>query len=100
MSLPDSSYTRFTQQLNSLEMANANFSVGAQAVSPEMMNQFLQFVTDRVLVDFGLPREFNVTQPLAYMDKVLMETRSNFFEAKSGTYTQVTRSETKFDEDF
>jgi len=74
--------------------------VGLPGLSPEMMNQFLQFVTDRVLVDFGLPREFNVTQPLAYMDKVLMETRSNFFEAKSGTYTQVTRSETKFDEDF
>lgn len=73
---------------------------GLPGLTEPMLLQFLQFVTDRVLTDFGLGKVFNVTQPLAYMDKILMETRSNFFETKSDTYTSIERSVEKFDDDF
>jgi ribonucleoside-diphosphate reductase beta chain len=73
---------------------------GLPGLTSEMMIQYIQFITDNFLESYGLPKQFNVTQPLEYMNKILMNTRSNFFEKKSGTYTKIQMSDKLFSDDF
>lgn len=69
-------------------------------LTKSLMIQYIQYTWDTILVDFNLPKQFNVTQPLEYMNRILMNVRSNFFETKSGEYTHIIQSENLFDEDF
>lgn len=73
---------------------------GLPGLLPETMVQYIQYVTDTVLQDYSLPKEFNVSNPLLYMKKIALETRSNFFEVRSTDYTRVKQSEVLFDNDF
>jgi ribonucleoside-diphosphate reductase beta chain len=75
-------------------------TTGLPGLTVEKLIQYIQYVTDTILVDYGLNKYFNVSQPLEYMNRILMDTRSNFFESKSGTYTHITQSENLFDDDF
>jgi len=73
---------------------------GLPGLTPSMMNQYIEYVADTILTDYGLPKEFNVGQPLAYMDRILLDTRSNFFERRSTSYSRVTTTDSLIDEDF
>ena len=65
-----------------------------------MVTQYIQFVTDTILQSFGISAHFKVKQPLAFMDAISLESKSNFFERRSGTYTKVEASESVFDDNF
>lgn len=73
---------------------------GLPGLTPSMMNQYIEYVADTVLSDYGIPKKFNVSQPLAYMDRILLDTRTNFFEGRSTSYSRVTNSESLIDDDF
>ena len=73
---------------------------GLPGLTPSMMNQYLEYVADTVLTDYGVPKVFNVSQPLAYMDRILLDSRSNFFERRSTSYSRVSSSDSLIDEDF
>lgn len=73
---------------------------GLPGLTKELMLQFVQFTTDTILIDLGLEKNFNVNQPLDFMKKIALKTRSNFFERKSGEYTKLQQSNTLFDDDF
>jgi ribonucleoside-diphosphate reductase beta chain len=75
-------------------------TTGLPGLTVEKMLEYIQYVADTILIDYGLPKHFNSKQPLEYMNRILMDTRSNFFESKSGTYTHITQSENLFDDDF
>lgn len=69
-------------------------------LTKNIMINYLKYVTDTILVDYNLPKEFNVSQPIDYMTRIMMDTRSNFFEHLPDSYTRIQISENKFDEDF
>lgn len=73
---------------------------GLPGLTKEQMLQFVQFTTDTILEDLGLDKYFNVNQPLDFMKKIALKTRSNFFERKSGEYTKLQQSDSLFDDDF
>ena len=52
------------------------------------MLQYVQYVTDTILTDFGVSPVFNVSQPLSYMQQLAIEDKNNFFERKSASYTK------------
>jgi ribonucleoside-diphosphate reductase beta chain len=67
----------------------------------------LEFVTDRLLVELGVEKQFNVTNPFDFMDMISLQGKTNFFEKrvseyqKAGVLNNDTRSEEiSFDEDF
>ena len=50
------------------------------------MTQYLEFVTDRLLVELNLEKEFNVSNPFDFMESISMEGKTNFFEFRPTQY--------------
>ena len=57
--------------------------IGMNAV---LMTQYLEFVTDRLLVELGCKREYNTPNPFDFMDMISLQGKTNFFEKKVGEY--------------
>lgn len=51
-----------------------------------LMTQYLEFVTDRLLVELGCEKEFNVTNPFDFMDMISLQGKTNFFEKRVSEY--------------
>lgn len=74
---------------------------GLPGLTVDKMIQYVEFVTDGVLKDFDLEKEFNSTNPLSYMAKISLDSRSNFFESRAvNEYTRAQQSSTLFEDDF
>lgn len=76
---------------------------GLQGLNVDTMVNYVRFVTDIVLKDFGLKPEHNVKNPLDYMSRIGLSAKNNFFEQRVGEYTRVdipTSSEGIFDDEF
>jgi ribonucleoside-diphosphate reductase beta chain len=74
---------------------------GLPGLTVDKMLQYVEFVTDGVLNDFGIEKQFNTTNPLNYMMKISLDSRSNFFESRAvNEYTRVEQSKDLFEDDF
>lgn len=70
-------------------------------LAEDKMIQYVQYMTDNLLYYYGLPLEFNVSQPLQFMSGISLVVRQNFFEVKSGEYARVENVDGEiFSEDF
>lgn len=57
--------------------------IGMNAI---LMTQYLEFVTDRLLVELGCEREYNTANPFDFMDMISLQGKTNFFEKKVAEY--------------
>lgn len=76
---------------------------GLKGLTKEDMIDYVKFVVDTVLQDFGLEKEFNVSNSLDYMKRIGITAKNNFFEERVGQYTRVdipTTNEGLFDDEF
>ena len=72
--------------------------IGMNAI---LMKQYLEFVTDQLLVKMGCKKHFNVDQPFKYMEQIAVETKGNFFESRTIEYQKAKMGEAlSFDENF
>lgn len=62
---------------------------GLQGLTKEMMIDYVKYVTDIVLNDFGCEPHFKVTNPLDYMARIGLSSKNNFFEKRDGEYTRI-----------
>ena len=70
-------------------------------MNSNLMKQYLEFVTDGLLVKFGCKKEFNVEQPFKFMEQIAVETKGNFFESRTMEYQKAKlNEELSFDSDF
>lgn len=51
-----------------------------------LMRQYIEFVADRLLVQLGSPRLYNVSNPFDFMDMISIPGKSNFFERRVSDY--------------
>ena len=51
-----------------------------------LMAQYLEFVTDRLLVELGCDREYNSANPFDFMDMISLQGKTNFFEKRVSEY--------------
>ena len=51
-----------------------------------LMTQYLEFVTDRLLVELGCDRVYNSSNPFDFMDMISLQGKTNFFEKRVGEY--------------
>ena len=51
-----------------------------------LMTQYLEFVTDRLLIELGCDREYNTANPFDFMDMISLQGKTNFFEKKVAEY--------------
>jgi ribonucleoside-diphosphate reductase beta chain len=52
------------------------------------MTQYIQFVADRLAVQLGVPKLYNISNPFDFMELISLEGKTNFFEKKVSEYSK------------
>jgi ribonucleoside-diphosphate reductase subunit M2 len=60
-----------------------------------MMTQYIQFVADRLLVQLGYTKIFNVSNPFDWMELISIENKTNFFESRVSEYALANKTKTE-----
>ncbi len=68
------------------EFITESLPVSLIGMNASLMTQYLEFVTDRLLLQFGCSKEYNVDNPFDFMDMISLEGKANFFEKKEFNY--------------
>jgi ribonucleoside-diphosphate reductase subunit M2 len=55
-------------------------------MNSEMMTQYIQFVADRLCVQLGYKKIYNVTNSFDFMELISLEGKTNFFEKRNDSY--------------
>jgi len=55
-------------------------------MNSELMTQYIQFVADRLCVQLGYKKIYNVTNCFSWMEMISLESKVNFFEKRSDAY--------------
>ncbi len=55
-------------------------------MNDNLMTQYIKYVADRLLVELGYSKKYNVENPFSFMNSIGMESRSNFFDERASTY--------------
>ena len=56
-------------------------------MNSELMSQYIEFVADRLLLQLGYPKLYNVSCPFDFMEMISLEGKTNFFEKRVGDYS-------------
>ena len=57
-------------------------------MNAELMDLYIKFVADRLLVQLGARKLFNVKNPFPFMEKICLEGKANFFEHRESNYAK------------
>lgn len=68
------------------EFITESLPVRLIGMNADLMKQYLEFVTDRLLLDLGCTKEFNVQNPFDFMTNIALKGKTNFFEKRVGEY--------------
>ena len=68
------------------EFITESLPISLIGMNAKLMTQYLEFVTDRLLTELNLEKEFNVTNPFDFMDMISLQGKTNFFEKRVGEY--------------
>ena len=68
------------------EFITESIPVSLIGMNATLMTQYLEFVTDRLLVELGCDREYNTPNPFDFMDMISLQGKTNFFEKKVAEY--------------
>ncbi|GEC73399.1 ribonucleoside-diphosphate reductase [Flavobacterium flevense] len=93
------------------EFITESLPVSLIGMNAGLMTQYLEFVTDRLLVELGCERVYNTANPFDFMDMISLQGKTNFFEKKvseyqksgvlnSGTNNDTDAQKISFDADF
>lgn len=81
--------------------------VSLLGMNANLMGAYLEYVTDQLLSDFGLTKEFNAVQPFDFMASISLSSKTNFFESRPTEYAkagvkhqQQDKGKINFEEDF
>lgn len=73
-------------------------------MNSNLMKQYLEYVSDRLLVDLGVGKVYNSENPFDFMQNIAMTNKTNFFEKRVADYVKSGVGEAKnsfsTDEDF
>jgi len=66
-----------------------------------LMIQYIKFVADKLLVDFGCNKLYNESNPFDWMEMISLQGKTNFFEKRVSEYRKAKHDHSfKMDEDF
>ena len=63
-------------------------------MNSELMTQYIKFVADRLVVQLGYKKIYNVTNPFDFMELISLESKTNFFEKRLSDYALANKSNT------
>ena len=88
------------------EFVTDSLPVDLIGMNARLMQQYIEFVADRLLVALGVPKHFNATNPFDFMEMISLQGKTNFFEKrvseyqKSGVMAEKDSQKFSLDEDF
>lgn len=68
-------------------------------MNSDLMSQYLEFVTDRLLVALGVPKVYNSENPFDFMQNIALQGKTNFFEKRVAEYQKAGVNKTNESED-
>lgn len=68
------------------EFITESLPVSLIGMNATLMAQYLEFVTDRLLVELGCERVYNSSNPFDFMDMISLQGKTNFFEKRVSEY--------------
>tara|TARA_Y100001970_G_C14254267_1_gene874056 strand:- start:2755 stop:3726 length:972 start_codon:yes stop_codon:yes gene_type:complete len=57
-----------------------------------LMKQYIEYVSDRLLLMLGLEKEYKVSNPFPWMEMISVQGKTNFFEKRVGEYSNIAGS--------
>ena len=61
-------------------------------MNKELMKQYIEYVSDRLLLMLGIEKEYNSSNPFPWMELISVQGKTNFFEKRVGEYSNVAGS--------
>lgn len=55
-------------------------------MNSDLMSQYIEFVADRLLVELGNEKVYDVSNPFDFMEMISLQGKTNFFEKRVGEY--------------
>ena len=68
------------------EFITESLPVSLIGMNSKLMTQYLEFVTDRLLLEYGCEKVYNATNPFDFMDMISLQGKTNFFEKRVSEY--------------
>jgi ribonucleoside-diphosphate reductase beta chain len=68
------------------EFVTESLPVRLIGMNADLMGQYIEFVADRLLVELGNDKVYNVSNPFDFMDMINLQGKTNFFEKRVGEY--------------
>ncbi len=69
-----------------IEFVTSALPVSLIGMNSILMEQYIQFVADRLLVALGASKLYNVVNPFPWMEMISMQGKTNFFEKRVAEY--------------
>jgi ribonucleoside-diphosphate reductase subunit M2 len=63
-------------------------------MNSDLMTQYIKFVADRLVVQLGYKKIYNVSNPFQWMELISLEGKTNFFERKVSEYSLANKQTT------
>jgi len=87
------SYDRIKEIIMSAVEIESEFICDALPVeligmNSKLMKEYIEFVTDRLVLDLGYSKIYNTPNPFDWMDLISMQGKTNFFEKRVGEYSK------------
>jgi ribonucleoside-diphosphate reductase subunit M2 len=64
-------------------------------MNSDMMTQYIKYVADRLSVQLGYDKIYNVTNPFSFMEMISLESKTNFFEKRTDAYALANKTKTE-----
>lgn len=65
-----------------------------------MMSEYIEFVSDRLLIELGYEKIYNTKNPFIFMEMISMEGKTNFFEKRVTEYKKNLSTSIDYNKDF
>ena len=75
------------------EFINESLPCRLIGMNSTLMTQYIEFVADRLSVQLGGDKIYNVSNPFDWMELVSIEKKTNFFESRVAEYSLASKSE-------
>ena len=79
------------------EFISESLPVSLIGMNSDLMKQYLEYVSDRLLIDLGVGKIYNSENPFDFMKNIAMENKTNFFEKRVAEYQKVSDKAIDFD---
>ena len=86
-----------------IEFITESIPCSLLGLNSDMMASYIQYVADRLIKQLGYSQIYNIGKcPLDFMQRISLENKTNFFEARVSDYSKASKEKLSFttDDDF